>query len=303
VRSGLLASGRGWLATFEDITAKRHAEEQVVFMARHDALTLLPNRTVFREKVEAASAQSGRAIAAAVLCLDLDHFKTVNDTLGHPVGDLLLRKVGERLSSCVRELDTVARFGGDEFAVLQIGPERAEDVALLAQRMIDVLSDPYEVDGHQVNIGVSIGIAMLPADGSDPDTLPKNADIALYRAKDDGRGAYRFFEPEMDTRLQERRKLELELHAALANGEFELFFQPQVDLASGRISGFEVLMRWNHPTRGLLAPEGFIWLTEEMGLIVPLGEWTLRQACREAMNWPDDIRAAVKSVAGAVRRP
>lgn len=190
-------------------------------------------------------------------------------------------------------MDTVARFGGDEFAVLQIGPERAEDVALLAQRMIDLLSDPYEVDSHQVNIGVSIGIAMLPADGSDPDTLLKNADIALYRAKDDGRGAYRFFEPEMDTRLQERRRLELELHAALANGEFELFFQPQVDLASGRISGFEALMRWNHPTRGLSAPEGFVWLTEEMGLIVPLGEWALRQACREAMNWPDDIRVAV----------
>ncbi len=293
VRSGLLASGRGWLATFEDITAKRHAEEQVVFMARHDALTLLPNRTVFREKIEAAVAQSGRAIAAAVLCLDLDNFKVVNDTLGHPVGDLLLRSVGERLSFCVRELDTVARFGGDEFAVLQFGPERAEDVALLAQRMIDVLGNPYEVDGHQVTIGVSIGIAMLPADGSDPDTLLKNADIAMYRAKDDGRGAYRFFEPEMDIRLQQRRRLELELHAALAKGEFELFFQPQVNLETGRISGFEALMRWNHPTRGLVAPSEFIHLTEEMGLIVPLGEWALRQACLEAMNWPDDIRVAV----------
>jgi diguanylate cyclase (GGDEF)-like protein len=293
VHSGLLAGGRGWLATFEDITAKRHAEEQVVFMARHDALTLLPNRTVFRERIEAAVAQSGREIAAAVLCLDLDHFKVVNDTLGHPVGDLLLRSVGERLSCCVRELDTVARFGGDEFAVLQFGPERAEDVALLAQRVIDVLSNPYEVDGHQVNIGVSIGIAMLPADGSNPDTLLKNADIAMYRAKDDGRGAYRFFEPEMDIRLQQRRRLELELHAALANAEFELFFQPQVNLASGRISGFEALMRWNHPTRGLVVPGEFIHLTEEMGLIVPLGEWALRQACLEAMKWPDDIQVAV----------
>jgi diguanylate cyclase (GGDEF)-like protein len=293
VRCGPLTRGTGLVVTYEDITAKRQAEEQIVFMARHDVLTLLPNRSVFREKIEAAVAQSDRSIAAAVLCLDLDHFKSVNDTLGHPVGDLLLRMVGERLNACARELDTVARFGGDEFAVVQVGPERAEDVARLAQRIIDVLSSPYEVDGHQINIGVSVGIAMVPTDGSDPERLLKNADIALYRAKADGRGVYRFFEPEMDARLQERRKLELELHTALVNDEFELFYQPQVAIESGCLCGFEALLRWNHPTRGLVDPCEFIWLTEEMGMIVPLGQWALRQACREAMNWPDDVRVAV----------
>jgi predicted signal transduction protein with EAL and GGDEF domain len=212
---------------------------------------------------------------------------------GHPVGDGLLRQVAERLSSCVRQLDTVARFGGDEFGVVQVGPDRVEDVATLAQRIIDVLSRPYEVDGYQVIIGVSLGIAMACTDGSDPDTLLKNADIALYRAKAEGRGVYRFFAPEMDVRLQQRRKLELELHAALLNGEFELYYQPQLDLATERICGFDALMRWNHPTRGLVNPYEFIWLTEEMGLIVPLGEWALRQACREAMLWPYDVRVAV----------
>jgi diguanylate cyclase (GGDEF)-like protein len=262
-------------------------------MARHDALTLLPNRTVFRERVESAVAHASRATAAAVLFLDLDHFKSINDTLGHPVGDSLLCQVAERLSTCIRQLDTVARFGGDEFGVVQVGPDRVEDVATLAQRIIDVLSLPYEVDGHRVIIGVSLGIAMACADGSDPDTLLKNADIALYRAKAEGRGVYRFFAPEMDARLQQRRKLELELHAALLNDEFELYYQPQVDLATNRICGFEALMRWNHPTRGLVNPYEFIWLTEEMGLIVQLGQWALRQACLEATRWPFDVRVAV----------
>jgi diguanylate cyclase (GGDEF)-like protein len=293
VHSGTLAGGGGWMATFEDITARRHAEQQVVFMARHDALTLLPNRTVFRERVESAVAHASRATAAAVLFLDLDHFKSINDTLGHPVGDSLLCQVAERLSTCIRQLDTVARFGGDEFGVVQVGPDRVEDVATLAQRIIDVLSLPYEVDGHRVIIGVSLGIAMACADGSDPDTLLKNADIALYRAKAEGRGVYRFFAPEMDARLQQRRKLELELHAALLNDEFELYYQPQMDLATNRICGFEALMRWNHPTRGLVNPYEFIWLTEEMGLIVQLGQWALRQACLEATRWPFDVRVAV----------
>jgi diguanylate cyclase (GGDEF)-like protein len=284
--SSALASGGGWLTTLADITARRRAEEQVVFTAQHDALTLLPNRTVFRDKIEAAVAQAGRANPAAILFLDLDHFKAVNDTLGHPIGDVLLRMTADRLSTCVRELDTVARFGGDEFAVLQIGTQRAEDTAVLAQRILDILSSPYEIEGHTVSIGASIGVAMVPTDGSDPDTLLKNADIALYRAKDDGRGAY-------DRRLQERRKLETDLRAALLRKEFELFFQPQVDLASGEITGFEALLRWNHPTCGMMNPDEFIWLTEETGLIVELGEWALHEACHEAMTWPVDIRVAV----------
>ena len=288
-----LADGDGWVITCQDVTARRRAEQQVVFMARHDALTQLPNRVVFRERIELAIAQTDRAITAAVLFLDLDHFKAVNDTLGHPVGDRLLCVVAERLGSCVRQVDTIARFGGDEFAVIQVGPERIEDVAVLARRISDVLSAPYEVDRHHVLIGVSIGIAMVPADGSDPDTLLKNADIALYRAKAEGRGVYRMFEPAMDAHLQQRRILELDLHRALEAQEFELFYQPLVNVASHRICGFEALMRWNHPTRGLLDPDQFISTTEEMGLIVPLGRWALREACREAATWPGGITVAV----------
>jgi diguanylate cyclase (GGDEF)-like protein len=293
VHRGPVSGCGGWMMTFEDITARRHAEQQVVFMARHDALTGLHNRNFFRERIETAVAHASRATAAAVLYLDLDHFKHVNDTLGHPVGDGLLRAVAERLSACVRQLDTVARFGGDEFAVVQVGPERVEDVVTLAQRIIDVLGKPYEIDGHHVIIGASVGIAMANTDGSDADTLLKNADIALYRAKAEGRGVYRFFAAEMDARLQERRILELELHRALIDDEFELFYQPLVDLATDRISSFEALLRWNHPTRGLVDPVEFIWLAEETGLIVTLGAWVLRQACQEAMTWPDDVRLAV----------
>lgn len=293
VRCTWLAYGGGWVVTFEDITARRQVEQQVVFMARHDVLTMLPNRAVFREKIEAAVTQASRALAAAVLCLDLDYFKRVNDTFGHPAGDTVLRAVAERLSTCVRQSDTIARFGGDEFAVVQVGPERAEDVATLAERIIEALSVPYEVDDHQVVIGVSIGIAMVPADGLDPDTLLKNSDIALYRAKAAGRGMYRFFEREMDRRLQERHKLELELRSALANSEFELFYQPLVDLSTNRITALEALTRWHHPTRGLVDARDFILLTEEMGLMASLGQWALQQACLEAAAWPDDVRVAV----------
>jgi diguanylate cyclase (GGDEF)-like protein len=248
---------------------------------------------MFRERIELAIAQTERAISAAVLFLDLDHFKAVNDTLGHPVGDGLLTAVADRLGSCVRQVDSIARFGGDEFGVVQLGPERIEDVAVLAGRIIDVLSAPYEIGGHHVVVGVSIGIALVPADGSDPDTLLKNADIALYRAKADGRSIFRFFEPAMDEHLQQRRNLELDLHRALDAGEFELYYQPLVNVASRLICGFEALMRWNHPKRGLVYPGAFIAATEEMGLIVPLGRWALREACREAATWPDDIKVAV----------
>ena len=293
VRCTKLSDDGGWVVTIDDVTTRRHAEQQVVFMARHDALTMLPNRMVFRERIELAVAHADRAVTAAVMCLDLDHFKKVNDTLGHPTGDLLLRAVAERLSACVRQVDSVARFGGDEFAVIQVGPERAQDVAILAERIIEALSLPYEIDNHRVNISASIGIAMIPADGSDADTLLKNADIAMYRAKAGGRRIYRFFEPEMDAVLQERHKLELDLRAALENSEFELFYQPLVDLASGQISGFEALTRWHHPTRGLVDAREFILLTEEMGLIAPLGQWALQQACRQATGWPGDVRISV----------
>ncbi|HUB13992.1 MAG TPA: EAL domain-containing protein [Acetobacteraceae bacterium] len=283
----------GVVATFDDITARRHAEQQVAFMARHDALTRLPNRAAFVERLEATVAQAGRGALAAVLCLDLDHFKEVNDTLGHPIGDRLLRAVADRLTACVRQVDTVARFGGDEFAVVQTDAARAEDVGLFAQRIIEVLSLPFDLSGHQVTVGASIGIALIPADGADPDRLLKSADIALYRAKADGRGVYRFFAPAMDARLQERRQLELDLQHALTHEEFELYYQPLIDLESNNVCAFEALLRWHHPQRGLLEPGAFVPLTEEMGLIVPLGGWALRQACREATTWPDNVAVAV----------
>jgi diguanylate cyclase (GGDEF)-like protein len=284
----------GWVATYEDVTERRRAEERIVFMARHDVLTGLPNRVLFAERIETAISQIGRnSDGFGVLNLDLDHFKQVNDTLGHPVGDELLRSVAERLKACVREVDTVSRLGGDEFAVLQSDLQKPEEAALLARRIVEVLSAPYEIDGHRLTISVSIGISIAPGDGTAYDKLLKNADVALYLAKADGRATWRFFEPEMDVRLQMRRALELDLRDALANNEFEVHYQPVFDLHENRIGGFEALLRWNHPTRGQVSPAEFISLAEEIGLIVPLGEWVLRTACAEAATWPKYIKLAV----------
>ena len=283
----------GWVATYEDVTERRRAEERAVFLARHDDLTRLPNRALFHERVEQALAQVGRGTQAAVLCLDLDRFKAVNDTLGHPVGDGLLQAVADRLQACVREVDTVARLGGDEFAVVQVGLDSPADVELLARRLVEALSRPYDLGGHRVVIGTSVGVALAPSDGKHPDLLLKNADIALYRAKLEGRGTFRFFEPEMDIRLQVRRTLELDLRNALAASEFELFYQPLLDLASDQICGFEALMRWRHPTRGLVSPAEFIPVAEEIGLIVAMGDWALNQACMEAVGWRGSVKVAV----------
>ena len=228
-----------------------------------------------------------------MLCIDLDHFKEVNDTLGHPAGDELLRAVGGRLKSCVRPGDTIARLGGDEFAVIRPGVARPEDVVTVADRIVSVIGEPYQVDGHEVVVGTSVGIAMAPVDGTTADQLLKNADMALYRAKEDGRRAYRFFEPDMDARLQARRRLEIDLRAALLHGQFELYYQPVVDIARHQVSGFEALIRWNHPQRGLVGPAEFIPLAEEIGLIQLIGDWVLRQACIDAARWPADIRVAV----------
>jgi diguanylate cyclase (GGDEF)-like protein/PAS domain S-box-containing protein len=286
-------AGGGWVATHEDITERTRAEAQIKHMARHDALTNLPNRVAFQEEMAQAFTRVRRGDNHAVHCLDLDHFKRVNDTLGHAAGDELLRAVTRRLHGCVRELDTVARLGGDEFAVLQAGVERPENAGSLAQRLIDAISEPYDIDGHQVVIGVSIGIALAPNDGADPEQLLRSADMALYRAKTDGRSTYCFFEAEMDAQLQERRTLELDLRKALVEGEFEVFYQPLVNAQTEAITCCEALLRWRHPQRGTVSPVEFIPLAEEIGLIVPLGEWVLRQACCEAATWPDQIKVAV----------
>jgi diguanylate cyclase (GGDEF)-like protein len=284
----------GWVSVHQDITDRRRAEAQIEHMARHDALTHLPNRVLFRERMGQELARTLRqGSALALLYFDLDRFKAVNDSLGHPIGDLLLQSVAQRVSECVRDTDVAARFGGDEFGILQVAIEQGDDPGLLASRIVQELSRPFDVDGHQVTIGVSVGIAVAPADGSDPDELLKKADLALYRAKAHGRGTYRFFEPGMDLQAQARRSLELDLRHALQNGEFEVFYQPLFNLKDDVITGFEALLRWFHPTRGDVPPSEFLPLTEELRLIIPIGAWVLRQACKDAMSWPPDMKVAV----------
>jgi diguanylate cyclase (GGDEF)-like protein len=283
----------GWVATHEDITERQQAEESIAFMARHDALTRLPNRVLFRERMEQAIAMAGRGTEFAVICFDLDNFKQVNDTLGHPVGDGLLVAVSDRLRTCVREVDTLARLGGDEFAIIQVGVRQPDDAESLANRIIAAFREPFDVDGHQVMAGASIGVTIAPGDSVSYETLMRDADIALYLAKTEGRGTVRFFEPEMDARIHIRRMLELDLQNAIARSEFELYYQPLVSLIANKIIGFEALLRWHHPVRGLVSPLDFIPVAEETGMIVAIGEWVLRTACVEAETWPADLSVAV----------
>ena len=281
------------MATHEDITERRQAEQQIAYMARHDSLTDLPNRMQFREQLARTLAGVSWGERLAVLCLDLDNFKSVNDTLGHQVGDELLKAVANRLRGCVRESDTAARIGGDEFAIVQTGIDTASDTASLARRICESLRAPYDLLGQTVMVDANIGIAIAPNDGTEPTELLKNADMALYGAKAHGRGTYRFFEPEMDARIKARRTLELALRAALAHGEFELYYQPLVDLQKDEVTSCEALLRWQHPERGMIGPVEFIPVAEEIGLIVPLGEWVLKQACADAAQWRDDVKVAV----------
>ncbi|WP_296309763.1 EAL domain-containing protein [Pseudomonas sp.] len=277
----------------QDITAKRLVEARIAHMARHDALTDLPNRLTLREKLEEAVTRMGRGEPFAVFCLDLDRFKQVNDTLGHPAGDQLLCDVTKRLLGCIRKTDTVARLGGDEFAIVQSSVNQPEDSIALAARIISEVSRPYDIEGQKVVIGASVGIAIAPHDGDEADQLLRNADLALYRSKSEGRGRYRFFEAEMNAIMQARHALENDLRKALAENQFEIFYQPFIEVKSGEISGFEALLRWLHPVRGMVPPDAFIALAEELGLISAIGDFVLMHACAEATRWPPHIKLAL----------
>jgi diguanylate cyclase (GGDEF)-like protein len=283
----------GFVATYEDVTERRRAEARIAFLAHHDILTGLPNRIALSQQIEVAIAQAGRDSGFAVFALDLDDFRPVNETMGHGVGDELLVAVANRLTACVREVDCVARLGADEFIVVQRGTDRPEDAAVLARRIIETVTAPYILSSHEISVGLTIGITLAPGDGASGDKLLKNAEVALDRAKAEARGSFRFFEPEMDARLQARRLLERDLRDALAREAFEVYYQPIYSLVSDRICGFEALLRWNHPVRGFISPAEFIPIAEELGLIVPLGEWVLRRACDEAARWPEGLKVAV----------
>jgi diguanylate cyclase (GGDEF)-like protein len=285
-----VASG-GWVATYEDITERRATELRLAYMARHDGLTGLPNRLLFSEHMQLALARARRDGGIAVLTLDLDGFKSVNDTLGHTAGDSLLRLVTDRLRHCTRESDLLFRSGGDEFTIVQEKANQPNEATALARRLLTVLTQPFEIDHQEVMIGASIGIALSDEDTEAAEALLQHAELALYRAKADGRGMFRFFEPEMDAAMQARRALELDLRKALAEEQFELNYQPLVQ--AGGIAGFEALLRWRHPTLGVVSPVSFIPIAEEIGMIGEIGAWVLRQACADAAGWPGRLKVAV----------
>ena len=283
----------GWVTTQEDITETRRIEKRLAFLAHHDALTGLANRVLLQDRIEMTLTRVRRGEEAAVLFLDLDNFKSVNDTFGHNTGDELLKIVAGRLRAGLRETDTIARLGGDEFAILLVGGKQPEGAGVVARRITELMAAPIDINGNQIRIGTSIGIATAPFDSETTIGLLKCADLALYKAKDEGRGSHRFFELDMDVRMQDRLRLEQDLRAAIENQDFTIHYQPLLDLHSDQVTGFEALIRWHHAERGMISPADFIPLAEETGLILPLGLWVLNKACQDAARWPDHLKVAV----------
>ncbi len=314
VSSRRLASG-GWVETHEDVTERQRAATQIARMARHDALTGLANRTLFLEESKAAAAALERNGGFfSILLLDLDRFKTINDSLGHAAGDALLKEVANRLRASIRASDVLARLGGDEFAIIAMGPrpdgeakpdhvdEQMEGALVLANRILDAFSAPFDLDGKKLFVGTSIGVALAPRDGDGPEELLKKADLALYETKSSGRNGYSFFDPRMTAVANERQQIEVDMRAGLGRGEFELRYQPIFDAHTRRAVGAEALLRWRHPRHGLMAPGRFIDIAEDTELIVPLGEWALCQACKDAVHWPPHIKLAVNLSAVQFRK-
>jgi len=288
-------AGGGWVTLIEDITERRRAEAEIVHLARHDVLTGLANRAEFNARLEEASRRLKRNGGnLAVMMIDLDRFKAVNDTLGHLAGDQLLSEVARRLQSTVRDTDVLARLGGDEFAIIQEGgADQREGAVALALRIIEAISVPFDLNGQQVEVGTSIGIALAPEDGVEPDELLRRADLALYSVKSSGRNDFCLFRNEMLEIVNTQQSAERELREAIAQRQFELHYQPVVDVKTRELRGVETLVRWRHPDKGMIAPDHFIPLAESTGLIVPLGEWILNQACADAANWPADVKVAI----------